>query len=292
MGSIEQEYEAEMQEKHSRRIEQLRGIKNTPQPIIIYERERPYVEAIASLTSDHAEFVFSAVDSQENKTDNSPVSVVINGDPKVHSFLRSSLSKLRELNGKEKLPTERENEVLLLRVAGADNETIEGLLCISRGTLDAHIENLRRKYHASNRAALIVKALHQGGIGMEMLTKLVEFDREGFEKLTPREKEVLKFIAEGLQNKKIGEALTISKKTVEAHRGRIKDKLGIFGINSRDKIIAAYYVNEYEKAKKSESESDLSSRNDYFSDSPGMTPLVRKLRSTLNLDQQTNISLR
>jgi DNA-binding NarL/FixJ family response regulator len=45
--------------------------------------------------------------------------------------------------------------------------------------------------------------------------------------LTPREAEVLKLIAEAYTTKQIAEALVISPKTVENHRGRIFEKLGM-----------------------------------------------------------------
>jgi DNA-binding NarL/FixJ family response regulator len=45
--------------------------------------------------------------------------------------------------------------------------------------------------------------------------------------LTPREAEVLKLIAEALTTKQIAEALFISPKTVENHRNRIFQKLGM-----------------------------------------------------------------
>ena len=45
--------------------------------------------------------------------------------------------------------------------------------------------------------------------------------------LTVREKQVLSFIAEGKKNKEIALELELSPKTVEIHRRRIKEKLGI-----------------------------------------------------------------
>jgi len=46
------------------------------------------------------------------------------------------------------------------------------------------------------------------------------------EVLTPREKEILHLIAEGLTSKQIAQKLFISVKTVETHRARIMEKLG------------------------------------------------------------------
>jgi DNA-binding NarL/FixJ family response regulator len=48
-----------------------------------------------------------------------------------------------------------------------------------------------------------------------------------FERLTAREKEVLKLIAEGHSNLEIAELLVISGKTVEKHRANILAKLGV-----------------------------------------------------------------
>jgi DNA-binding NarL/FixJ family response regulator len=45
--------------------------------------------------------------------------------------------------------------------------------------------------------------------------------------LTPREREVLKLIAESLSTKQIAAALVISEKTVERHRENMLDKLGM-----------------------------------------------------------------
>jgi RNA polymerase sigma factor (sigma-70 family) len=45
-------------------------------------------------------------------------------------------------------------------------------------------------------------------------------------RLTPREREVLDAVAQGLHAKEIGAALDISPRTVEVHKTRIMDKLG------------------------------------------------------------------
>jgi len=45
--------------------------------------------------------------------------------------------------------------------------------------------------------------------------------------LSPREREVLQLIAEGYTNKQIAEILSISIKTVQAHRSNLMQKLGL-----------------------------------------------------------------
>jgi RNA polymerase sigma factor (sigma-70 family) len=52
-----------------------------------------------------------------------------------------------------------------------------------------------------------------------------------WESVTPREREVLKLIAEGYKNKQIAEVLCISVKTVEKHRSNIMEKLDLHNVS-------------------------------------------------------------
>ena len=47
------------------------------------------------------------------------------------------------------------------------------------------------------------------------------------ESLTPREKEVYSVVSQGLTHREIGNMLGISPRTVEVHKGRIMEKLGV-----------------------------------------------------------------
>jgi FixJ family two-component response regulator len=47
------------------------------------------------------------------------------------------------------------------------------------------------------------------------------------ETLTPREKEVFDVISQGLTHREIGDMLGISPRTVEVHKGRVMEKLGV-----------------------------------------------------------------
>jgi DNA-binding NarL/FixJ family response regulator len=55
--------------------------------------------------------------------------------------------------------------------------------------------------------------------------------------LSPREQEVVKLIAEAHTNKEIAEILHLSEKTVESHRGRVLQKLGM-----RDRVELVRYA--------------------------------------------------
>ena len=52
-------------------------------------------------------------------------------------------------------------------------------------------------------------------------------ERERYEKLTERERDVLRYTAEGYSAPEIGEKLFISPKTVDTYKQRIQEKLGI-----------------------------------------------------------------
>lgn len=54
--------------------------------------------------------------------------------------------------------------------------------------------------------------------------------RRRLEKLTPRQMEVLRLMAEGLTTPEIARRLTLSGKTVETHRGEIMKRVGIHDI--------------------------------------------------------------
>jgi len=54
--------------------------------------------------------------------------------------------------------------------------------------------------------------------------------RRRFEKLTPREREVLQRVVAGKLNKQIGGDLGISEKTVKVHRGRVMEKMGALSL--------------------------------------------------------------
>lgn len=51
--------------------------------------------------------------------------------------------------------------------------------------------------------------------------------REALDSLTEREREVMQLVLAGKLNKQIAEELTISMKTVEVHRSRVFDKMGV-----------------------------------------------------------------
>jgi two-component system response regulator DctR len=56
--------------------------------------------------------------------------------------------------------------------------------------------------------------------------------RERFEQLTPREKEVMRLVVAGRPNKVVAYELGISPRTVELHRARVMEKMGVRNLAS------------------------------------------------------------
>jgi DNA-binding NarL/FixJ family response regulator len=87
------------------------------------------------------------------------------------------------------------------------------------------------------RAVLQGKQYISPSISASVIRKFVEGDKSAdFETLcgtlTPREREVLKLIAEGYRNKQIADMLCISVKTAEKHRAQVMKKLDLHTVSA------------------------------------------------------------
>jgi DNA-binding NarL/FixJ family response regulator len=83
-----------------------------------------------------------------------------------------------------------------------------------------------------------IRAVHRGGLvldpevardavtGETMAPKDMAAEPDPYERLTDREKQVLKLVAEGRSNKEVAELLGVSVKTAMSHREHVMDKLG------------------------------------------------------------------
>lgn len=77
-----------------------------------------------------------------------------------------------------------------------------------------------RRYLCRALDASVVKQLEEGASKGE----------SGIERLTPRQRQILQLVAEGYASREIAERLSLSVKTVEAHRGQLMQRLGIFDV--------------------------------------------------------------
>ena len=94
------------------------------------------------------------------------------------------------------------------------------------------------KQSAVAELVLAIRAVHRGdGFLSPAISRTVidEYSRRAdakmndtqYDRLTPREREVLQLVAEGHSNREIADLLCISIKTVEAHRAHLMDKLDL-----------------------------------------------------------------
>ena len=97
----------------------------------------------------------------------------------------------------------------------ADEDLIEAVRSVAAG---------RPFLSAITQTALVKEWVDQG-------------EREPRERLTPRELDVVKLIAEAYTNKQIAEILKVSEKTVESHRANVLAKLGM-----RDRVELVRYA--------------------------------------------------
>jgi two-component system response regulator NreC len=118
--------------------------------------------------------------------------------------------------------TMHENEELLFRTVqaggsgyvlkkSADKELVEAIYQVTRG------ETFLRPDLAKQ---VVQDYLNRVDSGEES---------ESYEDLTEREREVLQLLAMGMTNQQVADKLVLSVRTVETHRARIMDKLGIKG---------------------------------------------------------------
>lgn len=81
-----------------------------------------------------------------------------------------------------------------------------------------------------------VRAIHAGkgwlspGVSDAVLDDYRRHVTDPIDLLSPREREVLQMIAESRTNKEIAQSLNLSVYTVEAHRGRIMEKLNLHSV--------------------------------------------------------------
>ena len=90
---------------------------------------------------------------------------------------------------------------------------------------------------AAVRAAAAGHAPLDPRVARVLLPTLGEQTGDG---LSPREREVLRLVAQGLANKQIGRALGISERTVKAHLGRVFREIGVV-----DRTSAALWARDH-----------------------------------------------
>ena len=93
--------------------------------------------------------------------------------------------------------------------SAADRELVDAVRAVARGDM----------YVRPTAASVLAKGLKKKSEHAD--------DRTRYEKLTERERDVLRLVAEGYTAPEIGERLFISPKTVDTYKQRINEKLGL-----------------------------------------------------------------
>jgi DNA-binding NarL/FixJ family response regulator len=122
-----------------------------------------------------------------------------------------------------------EVRVLIVTTFAQDEHLFEALKAGARGYL----------LKDASRAELLqgIQTVHQGGslvqpvVASRLLDRFgaLERERELYEPLTEREREVLTLVASGARTREIAERLVVSEKTVKYHLTQIYQKLGVSG---------------------------------------------------------------
>ena len=87
------------------------------------------------------------------------------------------------------------------------------------------VDFIQKPFDYREAVSVVRRALERDAEGRDRRASQAQF-AERLASLTEREREVMRFIAEGKPNKLIAERLDISIRTVEFHRANVMDKMG------------------------------------------------------------------
>jgi len=87
------------------------------------------------------------------------------------------------------------------------------------------VDFIQKPFDYHEAVSVVRRALERDAEGRDRRASQAQF-AERLASLTEREREVMRFIAEGRPNKLIAEQLDISIRTVEFHRANVMDKMG------------------------------------------------------------------
>ena len=121
-------------------------------------------------------------------------------------------------------PGARQQEVLALIAEGLSNQKIASQLNIGVRTVKRHRENIMQRLNLHSRKGLAKYARRESLIQSQ---RKHSAEREKYDGLTVRQREVLTLVAKGLSNRDIGSQLGIRTRTVERHRENIMRRLNL-----------------------------------------------------------------
>jgi two-component system nitrate/nitrite response regulator NarL len=205
-------------------------------------RRRQWERGLKAISAVHV--VTDLTELQRNMTSLKPAVLLLDMTlPQLHGT--AEVSTIQRLSPATK--------IILLTKAPAEHEGASMLEVGVKGYCNVDIEpSLLKK---------AVQMVHKGEIWvgrrfiselLDALVSLTEKQRatafpkldDSFDRLTPREREIVQLLGGGASNKEIGNQLKVTEKTVKAHLTSIFRKLGI-----SDRLHLALYVNGYRPAQ-------------------------------------------
>ncbi len=121
-------------------------------------------------------------------------------------------------------------QVVILSMYSDETLVRQALRNGAKGYLLKHsvTEELLLAIRAASRGEIYLSPTISGSVVAGFLTLQTDVDASSpFERLTPREREVLQLISEGRTNSAIAQILAVSVKTVEKHRANLMSKLNV-----------------------------------------------------------------
>lgn len=135
---------------------------------------------------------------------------------------------------RELAPRLPHTKIIMLTVSAADRDLMDAMRAGASGylTKDVTPEALARAVRAARTDELIMPRRLAGRLVQRLSQRApaadpADPDDPPIEQLSPRERDVLRLIAEDLTDREIGAALGISVRTVETHVSNVLHKLGV-----------------------------------------------------------------
>lgn len=133
------------------------------------------------------------------------------------------------INGLDLIPLLRRRlpQMAILAYTAHMEETM-AIRTLSAGALGYVLKNSSRQVLLAALQSVAVKKCYiDPALNREAINAALRVKNDSTEILTPRERQILKLIADGFTNRLIGERLCISVKTVETHRLNVMRKLNV-----------------------------------------------------------------
>ncbi|WP_447783510.1 two component system response regulator [Enterobacter asburiae] len=133
------------------------------------------------------------------------------------------------INGLDLIPQLRRRmpQMAILAYTAHMEETM-AIRTLSAGALGYVLKNSSRQVLLAALQSVAVKKCYiDPALNREAINTALRVKNDSTEILTPRERQILKLIADGFTNRLIGERLCISVKTVETHRLNVMRKLNV-----------------------------------------------------------------